>query len=219
MNARIPAFRSLQVILPCSSASTIAASRSFLSTIYNPCVFARFCPKSDILIEKAGEIKPSEHTASGVKIVRDHAYFVGNLSSNNNSSISKKSKPFLTTCRYVKNDIYLNDECINWASRLYGCRARSKPLLFRLRQEQRLDICCGFFKVGKNYLCPHSRPMPTIGTRCHELRIIDGDKNWRIVYRIDTDAIVILEVFQKKTQAIPKSVIDNCKRRIRQYDS
>jgi phage-related protein len=32
-------------------------------------------------------------------------------------------------------------------------------------------------------------------------------------------AIVILEVFQKKTQETPKQVIDNCNRRIKQYDS
>lgn len=72
---------------------------------------------------------------------------------------------------------------------------------------------------GDKLSLPHSRPMPTIGARCHELRIVDGEKNWRVVYRIDADAIVILEVFQKKTQATPKYVIDNCKRRIKQYDS
>lgn len=72
---------------------------------------------------------------------------------------------------------------------------------------------------GEKLSLPHSRPMQSIGARCHELRIIDSDKNWRVVYRIDTDAIVILEVFQKKTQATPKYVIDNCKRRIKQYDS
>ena len=72
---------------------------------------------------------------------------------------------------------------------------------------------------GDKLSLPHSRPMPIIGARCHELRIIDGTKNWRIVYRIDIDAIVILEVFQKKTQATPKYVIDGCKRRIKQYDS
>src|SRR5688572_20806512 len=72
---------------------------------------------------------------------------------------------------------------------------------------------------GDKLSLPHSRPMPTIGARCHELRIVDGDKNWRVVYRIDADAIVVLDVFQKKTQATPKYVIDNCKRRIKQYDS
>jgi phage-related protein len=39
------------------------------------------------------------------------------------------------------------------------------------------------------------------------------------VYRLDGDAILILEVFEKKTQRTPKEVIDNCRRRIRLYDS
>jgi phage-related protein len=72
---------------------------------------------------------------------------------------------------------------------------------------------------GEKLSLSHSRPMPSIGARCHELRIIDGEKSSRIVYRIDKDAIIILEVFQKKTQTTPKNVIDNCKRRIRLYDS
>lgn len=35
----------------------------------------------------------------------------------------------------------------------------------------------------------------------------------------DADAIVVLEVFQKKTQETPKYVIDISKRRIKQYVS
>ena len=66
---------------------------------------------------------------------------------------------------------------------------------------------------------PHSRPMPAIGSRCHELRIIDVNKIWRIIYRIDSDAVVIADVFEKKTQKTPKQVIDACKRRLRDYDA
>ncbi len=51
---------------------------------------------------------------------------------------------------------------------------------------------------GEQLLLPQSRPVPIIGLRCHELRIDDRDKTWRIAYRIDRDAIVILEVFEKK---------------------
>jgi phage-related protein len=47
--------------------------------------------------------------------------------------------------------------------------------------------------------------MPSIGARRHELRIVDETKNWRIIYRIDADAIVVLEVFQKKTQEPPQN--------------
>jgi phage-related protein len=61
--------------------------------------------------------------------------------------------------------------------------------------------------------------MPVIGPRCHELRVIDGDKTWRLIYRIDSDAIAIAGVFEKKTQKTPKSVIDACKRRLRDYDN
>lgn len=65
---------------------------------------------------------------------------------------------------------------------------------------------------------PHSRPMPAIGRRCHELRIVDQDNTWRIIYRVDADAILILDVFAKKTRQTPNRVIDNCKRRARAFD-
>lgn len=73
-------------------------------------------------------------------------------------------------------------------------------------------------QIGEKLSMPQSRPMPTIGRRCQELRITDKDVTWRIVYRIDTDAIVILEVFEKKTSKTPKKVIDVCKDRLRDYD-
>lgn len=60
--------------------------------------------------------------------------------------------------------------------------------------------------------------MPAIGPRCHELRIQDQDKSWRIIYQIDPDAIVILEVFRKTSQQTPPRVIEDCKRRLRNYE-
>lgn len=66
---------------------------------------------------------------------------------------------------------------------------------------------------------PHSRPMPSIGRRCHELRIVDEDSIWRVVYRIDEDAIVIVEVFRKKSTKTPKTVVDACQKRLRYYDA
>jgi len=35
---------------------------------------------------------------------------------------------------------------------------------------------------------------------------------------VDADAIVILDVFLKKTQQTPRSIIETCKRRLREYD-
>jgi phage-related protein len=57
-----------------------------------------------------------------------------------------------------------------------------------------------------------------VGTRCQELRVRDVGADWRIVCRVDPDAIVILEVFSKKTRATPRSVIETCIRRLREYD-
>lgn len=71
---------------------------------------------------------------------------------------------------------------------------------------------------GEKLSMPQSRPMPSIGSRCHELRIPDGDTFWRIIYRTDPDAIVILEVFKKKTQKTPKPTISLCQERIKRYE-
>lgn len=71
---------------------------------------------------------------------------------------------------------------------------------------------------GETLALPHSRLMPAIGPRCHELRINDEAGTFRIVYRTDPDAIIILEVFGKKTRQTPSTVIEACKRRVREFD-
>lgn len=85
-------------------------------------------------------------------------------------------------------------------------RVEAGVLLRRLQRGERLSL-------------PHSRPMPSIGPRCHELRIPDANATWRLVYRLDPDAIIIAEVFSKKTQATPKHVIEACRGRLRAYDA
>src|SRR6266545_6374336 len=53
-------------------------------------------------------------------------------------------------------------------------------------------------RLQQGYLLgmPDSRPMPSIGTRCHELRVDDPERRttWRIMYRIDGDAIVVADI-------------------------
>jgi len=73
-------------------------------------------------------------------------------------------------------------------------------------------------QAGQALSMPHSRPMPSIGPRCHELRIPDETVTWRIVYRVDPDAVVVIEVFKKKTAATPPEVLDVCRRRLADYD-
>ena len=65
---------------------------------------------------------------------------------------------------------------------------------------------------------PHSRPMPGIGPRCQELRIRDENRIWRIVYRLDNDAIVVAGVFPKTTRTTSKRNIESCQKRLSQYD-
>src|SRR6266536_6079261 len=71
---------------------------------------------------------------------------------------------------------------------------------------------------GEKFSLPHSRPMPSIGSGCHELRIQDQEVSWRILYAIESDAIVILEVFRKTTKQTPLRIIEDCKRRLRMYE-
>ena len=70
---------------------------------------------------------------------------------------------------------------------------------------------------GESLGLPQSRPMVAIGKRCHELRIVDDNATWRIMYHIAADAIVILDVFSKKTRATPTQVVETSKRRLAQY--
>ncbi len=85
-------------------------------------------------------------------------------------------------------------------------RIEAGVLLRRLQRGERIGL-------------PHSRPMPGIGKACHELRISDENRTWRIVYFLDRDAVVILEVFAKTTAQTPKAVIERSKTRLRQYQS
>src|SRR5688572_29764840 len=84
-------------------------------------------------------------------------------------------------------------------------RIEAGVLLRRLQRGERLSM-------------PASRPMPVVGRRCHELRIVDTDQTWRIIYRVDPDAVVIADVFSKKTATTPTTVIDVSRTRLRHYD-
>src|SRR5437660_10040498 len=72
----------------------------------------------------------------------------------------------------------------------------------------------GFFlrrvQQGELLALPQSRPMATIGPRCHELRVNDENKTWRIRCRMHGDAIVVVGVVEKKTQKITRQINVNC---------
>ena len=66
---------------------------------------------------------------------------------------------------------------------------------------------------------PQAEPLPDVGRRCGALRVRDSNHHWRIMYRIDSDAILVLEVYPKKTRKIPGQVINRCKDRLKNYDA
>lgn len=105
----------------------------------------------------------------------------------------------------------LNDKPLVWL----GGEVKTPPFSQAARLEA--GYLLRALQRGDKLSMPLSRPMPSIGPRCHELRIVDERIDWRIVYRIDTDAIVILEVFEKKMRSTPHQVIEVCKRRLRDY--
>ena len=106
----------------------------------------------------------------------------------------------------------LNDKPMVWLSG----EVQSPPF----SKEARIEAghLLRLLQKGESLSLPQSRPMPSIGSRVHELRINDRNQTWRIIYRIDEDAIVIAEVFSKKTRKTPQRVIEVCQYRLRGYD-
>lgn len=96
---------------------------------------------------------------------------------------------------------------------------KTTPLSAEARGEA--GVLLRLLQRGRLLSMPFSRPMPSIAARCHELRIIDTEKRvtWRIVYRIDPNAILVAEVFSKKSRGTPKDVIENCRRRFAKFDA
>jgi phage-related protein len=82
----------------------------------------------------------------------------------------------------------------------------------------RAGMCLRLLQQGETLSLPCSRPMPVIGPGCHELRIVDGPVAWRIFYRVDRRAIVILAVDKKQSRATPRATIEACRHRLRRYE-
>ena len=104
---------------------------------------------------------------------------------------------------------------------------KSKPLVWLggdvtsppFSREARLEagILLRRLQEGESLSMPHSRPMPTIGSRCHELRVRDGGQSWRIIYHVAAEAIVILDVFSKKSRTTPGEVVARAQDRLARY--
>jgi phage-related protein len=72
---------------------------------------------------------------------------------------------------------------------------------------------------GERLGMPQSEALPDVGPRCGALRVRDAEHSWRIMYRIDADVVLVLDVYSKKTRKIPDEVIERCQRRLKQFDA
>jgi phage-related protein len=106
----------------------------------------------------------------------------------------------------------MNGKPLRW---LHG-EVKTPPMSLEARRE--MGMLLRELQDGELLSMPHSRPMRTIGARCHELRVNDQNKTWRLIYRIEANAIVILDIFEKKTTQTPHEVIKACQRRLRNYE-
>lgn len=94
---------------------------------------------------------------------------------------------------------------------------KSPPLLLR-RDGKRLACSCGCFRKGSDSVCLMRSLCRALDRGAAPYEFADAQHNWRIVYRVDQDAVLVLEVYAKMTRKIPDEVLERCKRRLRQYD-
>ena len=99
---------------------------------------------------------------------------------------------------------------------LHG-EVKTPPFTPEGRQEA--GMLLRLLQEGERLGMPQAEPLPDVGPRCGALRVRDAEHNWRIMYRIDPDAVLIMEVYSKKTRKIPDEVIERCNGRLKQYDA
>jgi phage-related protein len=99
---------------------------------------------------------------------------------------------------------------------LHG-QIKTPPLGTKARIEMGYNL--RLLQQGAMLGMPCARPMRTIGRACYELRARDAGVHWRLMYRVDDDAIVIVGVFSKTSQATAERIIDICRRRLALYDA
>jgi phage-related protein len=99
---------------------------------------------------------------------------------------------------------------------LHG-EVKTPPFTPEGRQEA--GMLLRLLQEGERLGMPQAEPLPDIGPRCGALRVRDAGHNWRIMYRADADAVLVLEVYPKKTRKIPDEVRGRCTQRLKQYDA
>lgn len=125
---------------------------------------------------------------------------------------NKTTRDLLT---YVSSDIQLfpsrADKPLVWMAG----KIKTPPFSPAARIET--GMLLRLLQQGESLGLPHSRPMPNIGPRCHELRVRDETHHWRIFYHLDPKEVVVLAIHDKTTPKTPTRVIEICQRRTKLY--
>ena len=98
-----------------------------------------------------------------------------------------------------------------------GSRGKSKRLRLPKRHASKRDI--GYGSCRKESLSDFRThdPCRLLAYDAMSCGSTEGS-TFRIIYRADADAVVILDVVKKKTEQTPQSVVEICRRRLRDYD-
>lgn len=102
---------------------------------------------------------------------------------------------------------------------LVWLRGEVKTPPFSVEARQEAGILLRLLQHGETLGMPHAEALTDVGRRCGALRVRDGDHNWRIMYRVDIDVVLIVDVYDKKTRKIPPGVMGRCRKRLVQYDA
>ncbi|CAN5560344.1 hypothetical protein BH10ACI2_BH10ACI2_13130 [soil metagenome] len=101
--------------------------------------------------------------------------------------------------------------------RLVKLHEKAREAIRGFSKPVRLDIGELLIKLqlGINLGMPVSRPMPTIASGTHELRLKDTAGVYRVFYYLKSEhGILVFHAFTKKTQKTPQNEIETAKRRL-----
>lgn len=97
---------------------------------------------------------------------------------------------------------------------LKACEREIKSLPLEIRED--LADAMTRLEDGQTLSLPLSRPMPSIASNAHELRLKDRSGIYRIIYfLIRSGSIVVVSAFKKTSQQTPKQEIETAKMRIK----
>lgn len=124
----------------------------------------------------------------------------------------ESERPFMAKRRSA-GEVPRTDKPLVWL----GGEVKTPPFTKQGRQEA--GMLLRLIQHGERLGMPQSEALPDVGPRCGALRVRDAGHNWRIMYRLDSHAVLVLEVYPKKSRKIPDEVMARCRERLKRFDA